>query len=80
MASFKLRMFSPRNTIYDGDCDSLVLPVKDGKYGIQANHIPVTGATVEGQVKVTLGGETTYFNIKNGLFHFEENEAIVISG
>ena len=79
MNKFNVKIFSPRNKIYDGDCESLIIPVKDGFYGIQANHVPVTGATVKGQVKISLNGETMNFEIRNGLFHFEDNQFILIS-
>ena len=34
MKTFALHILSPDRTFYDGECESLVLPIVDGKYGI----------------------------------------------
>ena len=41
MNSFILNITASSGEFYQGNCESMVLPVKDGVYGVQAGHSPV---------------------------------------
>ena len=41
MNSFILNITASSGEFYQGSCESMVLPVKDGVYGVQAGHSPV---------------------------------------
>lgn len=79
MNTFKFKTVSPDGTIFDGECTSLVIPAADGLYGIYANHAPVTAATLPGKVKIGSDGSEQSIEVKKGLFHFENNEAILLT-
>ena len=50
MKTFALHILSPDRTFYDGECESLVLPIVDGKYGIMADHSNTIAAVVPGEL------------------------------
>jgi len=79
MKFFSLKIISPTETIYDGQCESLVISISDGLYGIQADHSPITAATMPCEAKITLNGEISTISLRKGLLHFENNEATIIT-
>ena len=58
MNSFILNITASSGEFYQGNCESMVLPVKDGVYGVQAGHSPVLVAIHMGMLKFTVDGET----------------------
>ena len=52
MATFNLKVLTPEKTFYEGEAYSLVFSIKDGDFGIQANHEDMFGAVVPGLVKI----------------------------
>ena len=52
---------------YQGSCESMVLPVKDGVYGVQAGHSPVLVAIHMGMLKFTVDGETREILVGDGI-------------
>ena len=61
MKTFALHILSPDRTFYDGECESLVLPIVDGKYGIMADHSNTIAAVVPGELSYrTPDGRTHY--------------------
>ena len=58
MNSFILNITASSGEFYQGSCESMVLPVKDGVYGVQAGHSPVLVAIHMGMLKFTVDGET----------------------
>ena len=57
MNSFILNITASSGEFYQGSCESMVLPVKDGVYGVQAGHSPVLVAIHMGMLKFTVDGE-----------------------
>ena len=51
MNSFILNITASSGEFYQGSCESMVLPVKDGVYGVQAGHSPVLVAIHMGMLK-----------------------------
>ena len=60
MKTFRLRIVSPDQVVYDGDVEFVQFMGMDGSYGILANHAPLMTATRPGPLRVrTADGETT---------------------
>ena len=57
MNSFILNITASSGEFYQGSCESMVLPVKDGVYGVQAGHSPVLVAIHMGMLKFTVDGD-----------------------
>ena len=80
MKSFKLTIYAADKTFYEGETLSIILPIWDGQYGIQANHINVITAIVPGVMKYTLpDGEIKYASISGGIVKVENGEVLVLS-
>ena len=67
MNSFILNITASSGEFYQGDCESMVLPVKDGVYGVQAGHSPVLVAIHMGMLKFTVDGETREILVGDGI-------------
>ena len=60
MDKFILNITASSGEFYQGECESLTLPTKDGIYGVQAGHNPVLGALHMGLMHFTVNGEEHY--------------------
>ena len=67
MNSFILNITASSGEFYQGSCESMVLPVKDGVYGVQAGHSPVRVAIHMGMLKFTVDGETREILVGAGI-------------
>ena len=67
MNSFILNITASSGEFYQGSCESMVLPVKDGVYGVQAGHSPVLVAIPMGMLKFTVDGETREILVGDGI-------------
>ena len=67
MNSFILNITASSCDFYQGSCESMVLPVKDGVYGVQAGHSPVLVAIHMGMLKFTVDGETREILVGDGI-------------
>ena len=67
MNSFILNITASSGEFYQGSCESMVLPVKDGVYGVQAGHSPVLVAIDMGMLKFTVDGETREILVGDGI-------------
>ena len=67
MNSFILNITAASGEFYQGSCESMVLPVKDGVYGVQAGHSPVLVAIHMGMLKFTVDGETREILVGDGI-------------
>lgn len=67
MNSFILNITASSGEFYQGSCESMVLPVKDGVYGVQAGHSPVLVAIHMGMLKFNVDGETREILVGDGI-------------
>ena len=67
MNIFILNITASSGEFYQGNCESMVLPVKDGVYGVQAGHSPVLVAIHMGMLKFTVDGETREILVGDGI-------------
>ena len=67
MNSFILNITASSGEFYQGSCESMVLPVKDGVYGVQAGHSPVLVAIHMGMLMFTVDGETREILVGDGI-------------
>ena len=67
MNSFILNITASSGEFYQGSCESMVLPVKDGVYGVQAGYSPVLVAIHMGMLKFTVDGETREILVGDGI-------------
>ena len=79
MTVFHLEILSPERTFYNGDCVSLVVPISNGMFGIQAHHAPVTAAIADGEVTFTLpDGSRRVCAVSGGMVDVSDNDARIL--
>ncbi len=80
MKSFKLSIYAADKIFFEGESVSVILPIWDGQYGIQANHTNVVSATLPGVMKYTLcDGTEKYAAISGGIVKVENGDVLVLS-
>ena len=80
MKPFKLSIYASDKIFFDGEAVSVILPIWDGQYGIQANHTNVVSVTVPGVMKYTLTDDTVrYAAISGGIVKVENGDVLVLS-
>ena len=67
MNSFILNITASSGEFYQGSCESMVLPVKDGVYGVQAGHSPVLVALHMGMLHFAVDGESRDILVGDGI-------------
>ncbi len=79
MDSFYIHILAEDHVLLRGDCISLVLPILDGQYGIQAHHSSMISAVVPGILSCTMAdGSTLTAAVSNGLVKVEDNDVLVL--
>lgn len=76
---FKVQFYTYKGLYKEIEADSINLPTPDGRRGILPNHMPVMLPVILGVVNATVKGENRKFTVADGMFYFENNEAILIS-
>lgn len=79
MDTFDLCVYSADKPFYEGECVSLVIPVSDGQYGIQAHHMNMISAVVTGEMTFTApDGAVWVAAVSNGLVKVEDNSVLIL--
>ncbi len=79
MASFYIHILAEDHVVIRGDCESLVLPLVDGLYGVQAHHSSMISAIVPGVLSCTMAdGSSLTLAVSNGLVKVEDNDVLVL--
>ncbi len=78
--NFHLAVFASDHDFYEGECESLIIPMEDGQYGVQANHVNSICAIVPGLLSFQVPGEEKRREavVSNGIMKFEENDALIL--
>jgi F-type H+-transporting ATPase subunit epsilon len=65
---YSLTVLTPEGTVYTGNVVSLVVPGREGKLGVLANHMPLLCALAEGELVCReKGGAWLHFEIAEGI-------------
>ena len=79
MKEFRLSILAPDEEMYEGPCESVVVPASDGQYGIMANHTNMISGLIPGMLTYQIpGGERRILAVSYGLVKVENNEVLVI--
>lgn len=65
--SFKLSILSPHGKAFEGDCESLSAPGREGDFGVLTGHAPMLAMLRRGIAKVVAGGQTHFFVVGEGV-------------
>ena len=79
-ALFHLRVLASDRAFYDGDCESLTVPVSDGELGILAHHSNLVAAVVPGALRARLpDGRFAEAAISGGLLKVEDGDVLLLA-
>lgn len=79
MDSFSLKIFTAERIFYEGPCQSLIVPVSDGQYGILAHHHNTILAVVPGTMEYTPeGDDKKYAAVSMGIVKIEDGEVLLL--
>jgi len=79
MNSFHLQLLSAERNYYQGECESLIVPLSDGQYGIYAHHSALIANLVPGQLTFRVpGGKDEVLFVSEGLLKAADNRVLVL--
>ena len=85
MKQFSLRFLASDRVFYEGPCESLMVPLTDGLYGVMADHTDMMGAILPGEaiLRIPSGekfdGETlVQVIVGRGLIKVENGAVLVL--
>lgn len=80
MNTFRLRILSAEEPMYEGACESLQFPCADGQYGIQAKHTPMLAALVPGLLSYRVPGEEMrVLSVSTGMVKVDGGSVLVLA-
>lgn len=79
MNEFSLHILAAERNFYEGASVSLIVPITDGRYGIQANHKNMVAAIVPGILEYsTPDGERVEAAVSQGILIIADNDVRVL--
>lgn len=79
MNTFNLHILAAERPFFEGECESLMLPLTTGEYGIKANHSNMIAGVVPGflMYRDELGNEVNAV-VSEGMIKVDHNEVLVL--
>ena len=79
MSTFSVRILAADKVLYEGECESMVIPTPWGQYGILAHHCKAICAIVSGRLTYRVPGKKPqYAAVSDGLAKIGDNEVLVL--
>ena len=79
MSTFRVWILASDHAFYEGECESLIVPTPQGRYGILPHHDNLIAAIAPGELQYRLpGGEVQIAAVSAGLVKVENNEVLVL--
>ena len=79
MSHFQISILAADSVLYEGPCESLIVPTPQGLYGILAKHSNMISAVVPGRLSYRIpGGPEQFAAVSAGLVKVEDNEVLVL--
>lgn len=79
MNRFQISILAADSVLYEGPCESLIIPTLQGLYGILAGHSNMVSAVVPGRLSYRIPGCSEQFAaVSAGLVKVEDNEVLVL--
>ena len=79
MSTFNVHILAADKVLYEGECESMMIPTPWGQYGILAHHCKAICAIVAGRLTYKIPGEKEkYASVSDGLVKIEDNDVLVL--
>lgn len=76
---FKLRIISPTEKVYEGECDFLEFTSEQGDMGIYKDHIPVTVILMPCIMQIHNGSEKKRIKVGEGFVEILQDQVSVLT-
>lgn len=80
MKSFHLVVLTPRERVYDGEAESVVIPTSDGEIGFLAGREETVVELVAGVLRFRAAGEEIFLETDGGVAEMKGKEMILLCG
>ena len=79
MSTFTVHILAADKVLYEGECESLVIPTPWGQYGVLAHHCKAICAIVAGRLTYRVPGEKEqYAAVSDGLAKIGDNDVLIL--
>lgn len=79
MSTFTVHILAADKVLYEGECESMIIPTPWGQYGILAHHCKAICAIVAGRLTYKIPGKKEkYAAVSDGLVKIEDNDVLVL--
>ena len=79
MGQFQVHILAADNVLYEGPCESIVIPTLQGQYGILAGHCNTIAAVVPAMLTYRVPGQTEEIAaVSAGLIKIENDDVLVL--
>jgi len=80
MKEFRVSIYAPEKTIFEGNAVSLVVPAEKGYLGVLADHAPLIASLKRGKIiiKNSLGEAVTIASLGKGYLEVGKNMATIL--
>jgi F-type H+-transporting ATPase subunit epsilon len=72
-------VIAPDASKFDGEADSVIVPVYDGQVGILPNHAPFMAPLGRGVLTLRHEGRTTRFQVQGGFLQVVSNTVRIVA-
>ena len=76
--NFHLKITASARSFYDGECESIIFPTKEGQYGVLAMHEQTVVGIDVGEMRYKVGSEWYYVVVGEGFAKVGNNEVVVL--
>lgn len=78
MKSFQAEILTPRQVVYSGPAEMLVMKGALGYFGVMAGHAPLLARLAPGKLKLTREGKESIYNSSAGFIHVTAKRASIL--
>ena len=79
MNSFDISILAADKPFFNGKCESIIIPTRDGLYGIWANHQNLISDIIPGMLEMRKqNGETVIAAVSEGIVKVEDGNVLVL--
>src|SRR5256714_12801820 len=79
MATLKLQIVTPEETVYSEDVDMVTLPGTEGELGIYPKHVPLLTTLKPGELRVVKDGKETALAVGEGFVEIKTDGVSVLT-
>ena len=76
---FQLRLFTPYQSLFEGDVDAVIVPGEHGEFGVLAMHTKFVTTLRPGVLRYVKDGQTVRYAVSGGFAEIHQNGVTVLA-